>query len=92
MRQLGHERARVDTTLRRFTEFGYDVKMGQIKGLKNLSIRKIRVSKAIPRTYETYVEMLLAERIRDVPCRWWRRSPTALALPRPSRAAGGRCS
>lgn len=61
------------TTVRRFhevldellAEFGYDVKMGQIKGLKNLALRKIRVSKAIPRTYEEYVEMLLAERIRE---------------------------
>lgn len=46
-------------------EFGYDVKSGQIKGLSNLSIRKIRVSDAIPKTYEEYVEMLLAERIRE---------------------------
>lgn len=46
-------------------EFGYDVKMGQIKGLKNVAIRKIRVSKAIPKTYERYLEMLLSERIRE---------------------------
>jgi len=59
-------------------EFGYDVKMGQIKGLKNVAIRKIRVSSAIPTTYERYLEMLLSERIREnsriklincVPCR-----------------------
>lgn len=61
------------TTIRRFhevldellAEFGYDIKMGQIKGLGNLSIRKVRVSKAIPRTYEEYLEMLLTERIRE---------------------------
>jgi len=60
-------------TVRRFhevldellAEFGYDVKMGQIKGLSNLAIRQIKVSKAIPRTYEEYAEMLLAERIRE---------------------------
>ena len=46
-------------------EFGYDVKMGQIRGLKNLAIRKIRVSKAIPKTYERYLDMLLSERIRE---------------------------
>ncbi len=46
-------------------EFGYDVKMGQIKGLSNLAIRKVRVSQAIPKTYEDYVENLLTERIRD---------------------------
>jgi hypothetical protein len=59
-------------------EFGYDVKMGQIKGLKNIAIRKIRVSKAIPRSYERYMDMLLTERIREnsrirlincIPCR-----------------------
>lgn len=46
-------------------EFGYDIKMGQIKGLSNVAIRKVRVSQAIPRTYEDYAEMLLAERIRE---------------------------
>jgi hypothetical protein len=46
-------------------EFGYDVKMGQIKGLSNVSIRKVRVSQAIPKTYEDYVELLIAERIRE---------------------------
>ncbi len=61
------------TTVRRFhevldellAEFGYDIKLGQIKGLSNLSFRKVRVSKSIPRTYEDYVEMLLTERIRE---------------------------
>ena len=46
-------------------EFGYDVKLGQIKGLKNLAIRRVGVSRAIPRTYERYAEILLAERIRE---------------------------
>ncbi len=46
-------------------EFGYDIKMGQIKDLSNVSVRKVRVSTAIPRTYEDYVEMLLVERIRE---------------------------
>lgn len=46
-------------------EFGYDIKMGQIKGLSQVSIRKVRVSQAIPRTYEDYLETLLAERIRE---------------------------
>ncbi len=61
------------TTIRRFhevldellAEFGYDIKLGQIKGLSNLSFRKVRVSKSIPRTYEDYLEMLLTERIRE---------------------------
>lgn len=46
-------------------EFGYDVKIGQIKGLSNLAIRKVRVSNAIPKTYEDYVEMLITERLRE---------------------------
>ncbi len=46
-------------------EFGYDVKMGQIKGLSNLAIRQVRVSKAIPKTYEEYMEVLLEERMRE---------------------------
>src|SRR5262245_10886408 len=46
-------------------EFGYDVKSGQISGLKNLSIRKVSVSESLPRTYENYVELLIAERVRE---------------------------
>jgi hypothetical protein len=46
-------------------EFAYDVKSGQINGLKNLSIRKVAVSESLPRTYENYVELLVAERIRE---------------------------
>lgn len=48
-----------------FAEFGYDVRMGQLKGLKNLAIRKVFVSDAIPNTYESYIELLVAERIRE---------------------------
>ena len=46
-------------------EFAYDVKMGQIKGLSNIAIRKVRVSNAIPRSYEEYLETLMVERIRE---------------------------
>lgn len=46
-------------------EFAYDVKAGQISGLKNLSIRKVSVSESLPRTYENYVELLIAERVRE---------------------------
>ena len=31
-------------------EFGYDVRMGQLKGLKNVSIRRVDVSDALPNT------------------------------------------
>ena len=47
------------------TEFGFDVKSGQIKGLKNISIRRVQVSDTLPRSYENYIEMLLTERIRE---------------------------
>ena len=46
-------------------EFGYDVKSGQIKGLSNVAVRKVKVSSAIPRTYEEYIETLIVERIRE---------------------------
>lgn len=47
------------------TEFSYDVKQGQINGLKNISIRRVSVSDALPSTYEQYVELLVTERIRE---------------------------
>ena len=47
------------------SEFAYDVKQGQVNGLKNLSIRKIDISDTLPRTYEQYIELLVTERIRE---------------------------
>ncbi len=47
------------------SEFAYDVKQGQINGLKNLSIRRIDISDTLPRTYEQYTELLVSERIRE---------------------------
>jgi hypothetical protein len=60
-------------TVRRFhevlddllAEFAYDVKMGQIVGLKNLAIRKVTVSDTLPRSYNEYVELLISERVRE---------------------------
>ncbi|MEZ4743704.1 MAG: hypothetical protein R3B45_14885 [Bdellovibrionota bacterium] len=46
-------------------EFGYDIKLGQLKGLKNLAIRKVDVSSALPRTYSKYTKLLVSERIRE---------------------------
>ncbi len=46
-------------------EFGHDIKMGQINGLKNLSVRKVDVSDALPDTYKNYTELLVLERIRE---------------------------
>ena len=46
-------------------EFGYDIKMGQLNGLKNVSIRKVEVSEELPKTYERYIELLIEERIRE---------------------------
>ncbi len=47
-----------------FAEFAYDVKAGQISGLKNLAVRKVEISDAIPATYQKYVQLLVEERIR----------------------------
>lgn len=62
-----------EPTVRRFhevldellAEFGYDVKLGQIKGLKNLAIRKVTVNNALPRSYKTYIRSIVSERIRE---------------------------
>jgi hypothetical protein len=61
------------TSVRRFhevldellAEFGYDVKTGQIQALKNVAIRKVDVSDALPDTYRKYTEVLVSERIRE---------------------------
>lgn len=45
-------------------EFAYDVKSGQLAGLKNLSIRKVTVSESLPRSYQSYVELLASEKIK----------------------------
>jgi hypothetical protein len=47
------------------SEFTYDVKQGQVNGLKNLSIRRVDISDTLPRTYEQYVELLVSERLRE---------------------------
>lgn len=60
-------------TVRRFhevleellAEFSYDVKNGQMGEIKNLSIRKVRVSDTLPLSYVNYIELLVAERIRE---------------------------
>ncbi len=47
------------------TEFAYDVKAGQLTELKNLSIRKVSVSETLPRSYQSYVELLVSEKIKS---------------------------
>lgn len=46
-------------------EFGYDIRMGQIKGLKNVAVRKVDVNDTLPHSYKNYMELLVAERIRE---------------------------
>ncbi|MGE0173606.1 MAG: hypothetical protein AB7T49_12490 [Oligoflexales bacterium] len=46
-------------------EFGYDVKMKQLGGLKNLSVRRVIVSDSLPKSYSIYLESLIEERIRE---------------------------
>lgn len=45
-------------------EFSYDLKTNQLQGVKNVSIRRVAVSDTIPKSYESYVESLAAERFR----------------------------
>ena len=61
-----------NTTIRKFhevltellDEFGHDVKSNQVQGLKNIAIRKVRVSEALPKSYENYLDVLTSEKIR----------------------------
>lgn len=46
-------------------EFGYDVRMKQLNGLKNLAIRRVAVSDTLPMSYSDYIELLVAERLRE---------------------------
>lgn len=46
-------------------EFAYDIKKGDMRNIKNLSIRKVDVSKAIPKTYKKYLRLLSSERIKE---------------------------
>ena len=60
-------------TVRRFhevleellVEFGHDIKKGQVKSLKNLSIRRTMISDTLPKSYANYIELLVAERFRE---------------------------
>jgi hypothetical protein len=45
-------------------EFSYDLKEKTVPALKQVSIRKVVVSESIPRTYETYIESLVVERLK----------------------------
>lgn len=45
-------------------EFGYDIKTGQLKGMNNLSVRRVTVSDAIPSSYKKFLSLLVAERIK----------------------------
>lgn len=45
-------------------EFSYDLKTNQITDLKNVSVRKVALNEAIPKSYETYLESLVLERMK----------------------------
>lgn len=45
-------------------EFSYELKTNKLSGVKNVSVRKIAVSEAIPKSYESYLESLVLERFR----------------------------
>lgn len=45
-------------------EFSYDLKTNEVPDLRNVSVRKVALSEAVPRTYEPYLESLANERLR----------------------------
>ena len=45
--------------------FSKDLRKKQVDGLKNVSIRKVSVNSTIPKSYEEYLEFLVAEQIRE---------------------------
>lgn len=45
-------------------EFSYDLKTNQVKGIQNVSVRKVIVNESIPKSYENYLEDLITERLR----------------------------
>ena len=45
--------------------FAKDLRKHQVDGLKNISIRKVTVNSTIPKSYEEYLEFLVAEQIRE---------------------------
>ncbi len=44
-------------------EFAFDLKTGQVEGNKLLSIRRVNLNDSIPKSYETYLENLVSEKI-----------------------------
>lgn len=44
-------------------DFEYDLKNGQVRGLKDLSIRNLAVSENIPESFKNHLELLITERI-----------------------------
>ncbi len=44
-------------------EFGYDLKTGAVEGTKQISIRRVSLNDSIPKSYETYLENMVGEKI-----------------------------
>lgn len=47
------------------SEFAYDVKNGQMGNIKNLALRRVTVSNTLPKSYRSYLDLLVSERIRE---------------------------
>jgi len=45
------------------SDFEYDLKTGQVLGLKDLSIRNIATSENVPASFKTHLELMITERI-----------------------------
>jgi hypothetical protein len=45
-------------------EFSYDLKTNQVAALKIVSIRRVAVNESVPKSYESYIESMVSERLR----------------------------
>ena len=59
----GKERNFYDVIEDLLADFEYDLKNGDVKGLKDLSIRNIATSENIPASFKSHLELLVTERI-----------------------------
>jgi hypothetical protein len=53
-----------DVLMDLLNEFAFDMKAGLLKGIPNTALRRVALSEGLPKSYETYVESLVSERLR----------------------------
>lgn len=53
-----------DVLMDLLNEFAFDMKSGLLKGVPNTAIRRVALSDGIPKSYETFMESMVSERLR----------------------------